>query len=64
MLSAGFDAAKGDVGNCKQGRRGSSGGLDLTSEDYLWTTEKVCSWKKCRGERREKADRRQAVSCT
>lgn len=41
LLSAGFDAAKGDVGNCRQERRGSSGGLDLQAEDYLWTTERV-----------------------
>lgn len=52
MLSAGFDAAKGDVGNCKQlGGRSSSakGGLDLNPDDYLWTTEKVLlqgCWKK------------------
>ncbi|CAM9970249.1 unnamed protein product [Ectocarpus sp. 8 AP-2014] len=43
MLSAGFDAAKGDVGNCKQGARAAREGLDLSSEDYLWTTEKIQS---------------------
>lgn len=41
LLSAGFDAAKGDVGNCKHSRRGSAQGLDLTAEDYLWSTERV-----------------------
>ena len=42
MLSAGFDAAKGDVGNCKTGARSSfKEGIDLTADDYLWTTEKV-----------------------
>ncbi|CAN0309919.1 unnamed protein product, partial [Hapterophycus canaliculatus] len=43
LISAGFDAAKGDVGNCKQSARASRGGLDLSSEDYLWTTEKIQS---------------------
>lgn len=42
LVSAGFDAAKGDVGNHKQEKRGSSVGIDLTFEDYVWTTEKVC----------------------
>eukprot|EP00752_Nemacystus_decipiens_P014825 g13198.t1 len=44
MLSAGFDAAKGDVGNCKQGVRSTfKEGIDLTADDYLWTTEKIQS---------------------
>ncbi|CAN0346466.1 unnamed protein product, partial [Discosporangium mesarthrocarpum] len=42
LLSAGFDAASGDVGNAKQLRnRGACEGLDLVAEDYSWTTEKI-----------------------
>ncbi len=38
LLSTGFDAAKGDVGNTKQGK---STGLDLLPEDFSWVTERI-----------------------
>ena len=40
MLSTGFDAAKGDVGNAKHGRT-TQMGLDLLPDDYAWVTERV-----------------------
>ena len=41
LISAGFDAAKGDVGNARHERGGEKVGLDLEPEDYAWTTRKV-----------------------
>jgi acetoin utilization deacetylase AcuC-like enzyme len=42
LISAGFDACKGDVGNAKH-EFGSKEkmGIDLEPEDYAWTTRKV-----------------------
>ncbi|CAM9162818.1 unnamed protein product, partial [Ectocarpus fasciculatus] len=37
LLSTGFDAAAGDVGNC----RGAEEGMDLTLEDFEWVTTEV-----------------------
>jgi acetoin utilization deacetylase AcuC-like enzyme len=43
LISAGFDAAKGDVGNARHFVGGDQRmGLDLEPEDYAWTTRKVC----------------------
>ena len=41
LISAGFDAAKGDVGNARHERGGEKMGLDLDPEDYAWTTRKI-----------------------
>uniref|UniRef100_A0A6S8HTR1 histone deacetylase n=1 Tax=Amphora coffeiformis TaxID=265554 RepID=A0A6S8HTR1_9STRA len=42
LISAGFDAARGDVGNARHERGGRERmGLDLESEDYAWTTRKI-----------------------
>ncbi|KAL7572762.1 hypothetical protein ACA910_009026 [Epithemia clementina (nom. ined.)] len=42
LISAGFDAAKGDVGNARHERGGRERiGLDLVPEDYAWTTRKI-----------------------
>lgn len=42
LISAGFDAAKGDVGNARHERGGRERiGLDLEPEDYAWTTRKI-----------------------
>jgi acetoin utilization deacetylase AcuC-like enzyme len=41
LISAGFDAAKGDVGNARHERGGEKIGLDLEPEDYAWTTRKI-----------------------
>ena len=42
LISAGFDAARGDVGNARHERGGRERmGLDLEPEDYAWTTRKV-----------------------
>lgn len=42
LISAGFDAARGDVGNSRHERGGRERmGLDLEPEDYAWTTRKV-----------------------
>jgi acetoin utilization deacetylase AcuC-like enzyme len=42
LISAGFDAAKGDVGNVRHFVGGDQHmGLDLEPEDYTWTTQKV-----------------------
>jgi acetoin utilization deacetylase AcuC-like enzyme len=42
LISAGFDAAKGDVGNARHYLGGKERmGLDLEPEDYAWTTRKV-----------------------
>ena len=44
IISAGFDAVKGDVGNAKHMAGGKEKmGLDLEPEDYAWTTQKVKS---------------------
>jgi hypothetical protein len=42
LISAGFDASKGDVGNAKheQGSKEKMG-MDLEPEDYAWTTRKI-----------------------
>lgn len=42
LISAGFDAARADVGNARHERGGERMGLDLEPEDYAWTTRKVC----------------------
>jgi acetoin utilization deacetylase AcuC-like enzyme len=42
LISAGFDACKGDVGNAKHEFGGKTRmGLDLEPEDYAWTTRKI-----------------------
>lgn len=41
LISAGFDAAKGDVGNARHERGRERMGLDLQPEDYAWTTRKI-----------------------
>ena len=42
LLSTGFDAARGDVGNSRHYAGGRERmGLDLEPEDYAWTTQKV-----------------------
>lgn len=41
LISAGFDAAKGDVGNARHERGRERPGLDLEPEDYAWTTRKI-----------------------
>ena len=41
LISAGFDAARLDVGNARHERGGERMGLDLEPEDYAWTTRKV-----------------------
>ena len=42
LISAGFDAAKGDVGNARHYAGGKERmGLDLEPDDYAWTTRKV-----------------------
>jgi acetoin utilization deacetylase AcuC-like enzyme len=42
LISAGFDAAKGDVGNARHFGGGKERmGLDLEPEDYAWTTRKI-----------------------
>lgn len=41
LLSSGFDACKGDVGNAKHERDGERMGIDLEPEDYAWTTRKI-----------------------
>ena len=42
LISAGFDAAKGDVGNARHYVGGKElMGLDLEPEDYAWTTRKI-----------------------
>lgn len=50
LLSAGFDAAAGDVGNAKHFKSQSTAGMDLHGEDFEWVTSKVngCAtqWKK------------------
>lgn len=42
MLSSGFDAADGDVGNCRhQPNTIPAKGMDLRSEDFAWATTEV-----------------------
>ena len=42
LISTGFDAAKGDVGNARHYAGGKERmGLDLEPEDYAWTTRKI-----------------------
>jgi len=42
LISAGFDASKGDVGNAKHEAGGKEKmGIDLEPEDYAWTTSKI-----------------------
>ena len=41
LISAGFDACKGDVGNAKHEVGNEKMGIDLEPEDYAWTTRKV-----------------------
>lgn len=42
LISAGFDAAAGDVGNCRH-RPGAPPvrGMDLSPEDFAWTTREI-----------------------
>ncbi|KAG5175590.1 histone deacetylase domain-containing protein [Tribonema minus] len=40
LMSSGFDAVEGDVGNAKHARH-SHAGCDLTPSDYAWITERV-----------------------
>jgi acetoin utilization deacetylase AcuC-like enzyme len=43
LISAGFDASRGDVGNAKHEAGGKERmGMDLEPEDYAWTTRKIC----------------------
>jgi len=43
ILSTGFDAARGDVGNARHYTNGTQAmGLDLEPDDYAWTARKVC----------------------
>jgi len=43
IMSTGFDAARGDVGNARHFVGGTEAmGLDLEPEDYAWTVSKVC----------------------
>lgn len=43
ILSTGFDAARGDVGNARHYVNGTEAmGFDLEPEDYAWTARKVC----------------------
>eukprot|EP00578_Thalassiosira_sp_NH16_P001033 CAMPEP_0181136544 /NCGR_PEP_ID=MMETSP1071-20121207/33233_1 /TAXON_ID=35127 /ORGANISM="Thalassiosira sp., Strain NH16" /LENGTH=1339 /DNA_ID=CAMNT_0023223247 /DNA_START=272 /DNA_END=4292 /DNA_ORIENTATION=- len=43
ILSTGFDAARGDVGNARHYTNGTEAmGFDLEPEDYAWTARKVC----------------------
>jgi len=43
ILSTGFDAARGDVGNARHYNNGTEAmGFDLEPEDYAWTARKVC----------------------
>lgn len=43
ILSTGFDAARGDVGNARHYVNGTEAmGLDLEPEDYAWSARKVC----------------------
>lgn len=42
LLSIGLDACRGDVGNARHYRNGRQlQGIDLTPEDYAWTTSKI-----------------------
>jgi acetoin utilization deacetylase AcuC-like enzyme len=42
LISAGFDASRGDVGNAKHEHGGKERmGMDLDPEDYAWTTRKI-----------------------
>ena len=42
LISAGFDASRGDVGNAKHEAGGKERmGMDLEPEDYAWTTRKI-----------------------
>ena len=46
ILSTGFDAARGDVGNARHYVDGTEAmGLDLEPEDYAWTARKVSLFK-------------------
>lgn len=43
IMSTGFDAARGDVGNARHFVNGTQAmGFDLEPEDYAWTSRKVC----------------------
>lgn len=43
ILSTGFDAARGDVGNARHYINGTQAvGLDLEPEDFAWTSRKIC----------------------
>ncbi len=45
LLSMGLDACRGDVGNARHYKNGRQvQGIDLTPEDYAWTTSKVRSY--------------------
>jgi len=46
IMSTGFDAARGDVGNARHFINGTQAmGLDLEPEDYAWTSRKVSCCK-------------------
>ncbi len=43
IISIGFDASKGDVGNARHYAGGKEAeGINLEPEDYAWTTSRVC----------------------
>jgi len=43
IVSAGFDAAKHDIGNRREGNWNGDIGMDLTKEDYFWATSHLKS---------------------
>ena len=42
LISSGFDAAKADVGNAKHQGGKERAGCNLRTEDYAWTTKRIC----------------------
>ena len=41
LISAGFDASSGDVGNARHEKDRERMGMDLSPEDYAWTTRQI-----------------------
>jgi hypothetical protein len=41
LISAGFDASSGDVGNARHERDRERMGMDLSPDDYAWTTRQI-----------------------
>jgi acetoin utilization deacetylase AcuC-like enzyme len=41
LISAGFDASSGDVGNARHEKDRERMGMDLTPDDYAWTTRQI-----------------------